>query len=138
MHIYKKRIMGAACVGLITLGVVLGSWLGRGVSGSGLAVYVATHGSDSSGDGTEQRPFLTLSKAAQTAVPGTTIFVRGGVYEATKEEIRAQGTASEPIVIQPYPGETAVFDGTGANIGDAESIIKISNSSYVVFEGFEV
>ncbi|MCA9998903.1 MAG: right-handed parallel beta-helix repeat-containing protein, partial [Anaerolineales bacterium] len=108
------------------------------VRGSEPAVYVATNGSDSGGDGTEQRPFRSLSRAAETAVPGTTIFVRGGIYEAAKEEIRAQGTASEPIVIQPYPGETAVFDGGGANIGDAESIIKISQSSYVIFEGFEV
>ncbi len=138
MRIGKKKIMGAAWIGLITVGVLWGSWWGREVRGSEPAVYVATNGSDSGGDGTEQRPFRSLSRAAETAVPGTTIFVRGGIYEAVKEEIRAQGTASEPIVIQPYPGETAVFDGGGANIGDAESIIKISQSSYVIFEGFEV
>lgn len=138
MRIGRQSILTAVYIGIIILGIICYNAFGTSVSGNAPAVYVAKNGSDSSGDGTESNPFASLSKAAETAVPGSVIYVRGGTYEQTKETIVAEGTADAPIVIRPYPGEFAVFDGAGANIREAESIIKISHSSHVVFEGFEL
>lgn len=134
----KKHLSTAVYIGLILLGVLFYNIFGNTVSGDGPTMYVARNGSDSSGDGSEGNPLATLEKAAETAVPGTTIFVRGGIYERTKQVFSAQGTADEPIVIRPFPGETAVFDGQGADIGEAESIIKISHARHIIFEGFEI
>lgn len=112
MRIGKKKIMGAAWIGLITVGVLWGSWWGREVRGSEPAVYVATNGSDSGGDGTEQRPFRSLSRAAETAVPGTTIFVRGGIYEAARKKsaprVRPVSQLSSSRIREKRPFLTAV------------------------------
>lgn len=102
-------------------------------------VFVALNGSDTSGDGSMAHPYRTLKKAAATASPGGTIYVRGGTYTGVKDSVyNLHGAASEPITIRPYANETVIFDGTGAAIGRTESIVLLISSSYVIFDGFEV
>ena len=74
--------------------------------------FVATDGSDSNDGRAVDRPFRTLQRAANAVQPGDVVWVRGGVY-ASDVEFRRSGTASDPIVVESYPGECAVFDGTG-------------------------
>lgn len=76
------------------------------------ALYVSPSGSDS-GSGTVNSPFKTLNAADRAARPGTTIALRGGtIGESGKiAYMQNSGTASAPISIVAYPGETPVIAG---------------------------
>jgi hypothetical protein len=74
--------------------------------------YVAPDGNDdATGDGSLQHPFATLTRALQEAMPGNTIVLREGVYHEGNIAPPRSGTENAPIVIQSYPGETAILDG---------------------------
>lgn len=102
------------------------------------AIYASPQGSDDEGDGTAANPYYSLERAVTGTSPGTVICVQAGTYTAAKDEIGAQGTAEQPIIIQPVPGEKVIFDGTGADIGPTENIIAIHGAKHVIFQGFEV
>ena len=80
-------------------------------------LYVATWGNDS-GDGSWEHPFYNLQKAVDTAVPGDTIYVRGGTYYPTMKadgskttvRITKSGTASARYTIKTFPGEFPVLN----------------------------
>lgn len=61
--------------------------------------------------GTEQLPFRTLQHALRQVQPGTTLYLRGGVYYETVS-LHRSGTAEAPITIASYPGELATIDGS--------------------------
>jgi hypothetical protein len=109
----------------------------RALTQSGPALYVALNGSDS-GDGSIARPFRTLAHAGTVARPGTTIYVRGGVYPQVAEIVIATGTVAAPILFRPYPGEQVVLDGAGAPSSPDLSMISLHNASHVTFDGFEL
>ncbi len=73
------------------------------------AIYVATTGDDSN-SGTLEKPFKTIHKGVNTAKPGDTVYIRGGIYH---EEISMEtsGTPNKIITVSGYPGEEAILDG---------------------------
>ena len=84
-----------------------------GVSGaygqSGSSFYVSTTGDDSN-SGSQAVPWRTVQHAADTVRAGSTVNVRGGVYEELVS-IKASGNAADGyITFRSYPGETAVLD----------------------------
>src|ERR1700728_503554 len=71
--------------------------------------YVATTGNDSN-PGTQSAPWRTVQHAADTVRAGSTVNVRGGVYEELVT-IKTSGNATDGYVtFQSYPGETAILD----------------------------
>ncbi|HYC61483.1 MAG TPA: right-handed parallel beta-helix repeat-containing protein [Thermoanaerobaculia bacterium] len=96
-------------------------------------LYVSLSGNNANA-GTQAAPFRTLNWAGVKAQPGDVIYVRGGVYNETVN-IMAKGTATAPITIQSYPGETAVYDGSGLN---ANVLFSVNQTQYVNVSGFEV
>lgn len=87
--------------------------------------YVSPSGSDSGGNGTVGAPWATLRRAVEKAVAGDVIYLRGGTYRPTEDEIMGwqegglyacvynltqSGTAAKPITIVGYGGERAVID----------------------------
>ena len=64
-----------------------------------------------SGEGTESRPFNSISRAAESACPGDTILVRAGIY---RERIAPQrgGEPGRPITYAAAPGEKVVVKGS--------------------------
>jgi parallel beta-helix repeat protein len=74
--------------------------------------YVATDGSDRADGRSPETAFRTLQRAVGVLEPGDVVWLRGGVY-GSDVELRRSGTAGRPIVIESYPGECAVFDGSG-------------------------
>ena len=91
-------------------------------------------GSDS-GSGTITSPWKTLTHGAAALKAGDILYVRGGTYDwgdnnGSSLSI-ANGTATAPITIKAYPGETPVFDGTSSIIEFTE----IGNSSFIVLDG---
>lgn len=99
--------------------------------------YVATNGNDSN-PGTETAPWRSIQHAADTVRAGSTVNVRGGVYEELVN-IKASGNASDGyITFKSSPGETAILDATHFTPGDRSGILTIHNQSYVRIDGFEI
>jgi hypothetical protein len=99
--------------------------------------YVATTGNDSN-PGTQAAPWRTVQHAADTARAGSTVYVRGGVYEELVN-INASGDASDGfITLRSYPGETAVIDAAHFTPTSRTGVVTIQNKSYVRIEGFEI
>lgn len=111
---------------------------GEGTTNRAPGLYVATNGSDSTGNGSWENPYRTIEKAASKASAGQTVYVRGGTYTQVMQTVKANGTSNDWITIRPYENEQVILDGEGAGISESKSIINISDSSYVIFQGFEV
>jgi hypothetical protein len=99
--------------------------------------YVAPTGSDAN-NGSELKPWQTLTFAANRVSPGETVIVRRGTYR----EILSINKSN--VTFKNYPGETPVIDGqnslpTGqwAMYGALISIMTNGTSS-IVIDGFEV
>ncbi|MBP3512770.1 MAG: DUF4990 domain-containing protein [Prevotella sp.] len=89
--------------------------------------YVAPDGSDAA-SGSVTAPFATLKKAIERASAGDVIYLRGGTYKPSEQEIMGyqegdlyacvynltkSGTAEKPLTIAGYAGERAVIDLSG-------------------------
>jgi Right handed beta helix region len=99
--------------------------------------YVSTTGNDSN-PGTQMAPWRTVQHAADTARAGSTVNVRGGVYEELVT-IKASGNATDGYVtFRSYPGETAVLDAEHFTPSGRQGVLTIHNQSYVRIEGFEI
>lgn len=70
-------------------------------------IYVAKNGDDSS-DGSLQNPYLTLTKAAQEAFAGDTVYIREGTYEEVLAPANS-GAENNPIVFQSYEDEKVII-----------------------------
>lgn len=67
------------------------------------AIFVAPTGSNTTGTGTRENPYLTPAAAIAAAVPGDTIYLRPGVYDPFM--VNKSGTEGSPITISTLPGE---------------------------------
>lgn len=63
------------------------------------------------GEGTDAQPFRSISRAAQSARPGDTVLIRGGIY---RERIAPErgGEPGKPITYAASLGETVVVKGS--------------------------
>ena len=69
---------------------------------------------------------------------GSTVNVRGGVYEELVT-IKTSGNATDGyITFRSYPGETAILDAEHITPTARSAILTIHNKSYVRIEGFEI
>jgi len=67
-------------------------------------------------------------------LPGDTIWLRGGIYNAPPYTSHLVGTSAEPIVVRQYPGERARIDG---NYNGNEVTLNVLGK-YTWFWGFEI
>ncbi|ARV14856.1 T9SS type A sorting domain-containing protein [Polaribacter sp. SA4-12] len=107
-------------------------------------LHVATIGSDSSGNGSESNPYKTLQKAEQKVKAGDTVYVHTGTYRNSDFndgdiwggenllKITANGTATNYITFKPFPGDVVILEF------DATYGVLIKDSSYLIFEGFDI
>jgi hypothetical protein len=101
------------------------------------ARFVAPSGDDGAA-GTELAPFATLQHALDVAIPGTTIFVRTGVY-AELVSFPSSGEPGAPITLRAYCGEAPVLDGSGLGGDQSEpALVSIVDQSHVVVLGLEL
>ena len=99
--------------------------------------YVATTGNDSN-PGTPAAPWRTIQHAADAARAGSTVNVRGGIYEELVS-INASGNASDGfITLRSYPGETAILEAAHLTPPERGGVLTIHNQSYLRIEGFEI
>jgi hypothetical protein len=62
------------------------------------------------GDGTPERPWKTITKAAGKAGPGDTVVVRDGIYRE-QVVVKQNGTAQAPTLFEAAPGAQVVLTG---------------------------
>jgi hypothetical protein len=99
--------------------------------------YVSTAGDDAN-PGTQAKPWRTVQHAADTARAGSTVNVRGGIYEE-RVSVNASGNASDGfITFRSYPGETAVLDAGHLVPEGRSGVLTIHNKSYVRIQGLEI
>src|SRR5262245_30395292 len=92
--------------------------------------YVAPAGEDGAA-GTFEQPLATLQRAQEAASPGDTVFLRGGVYRMTEDQIARRkgifgrvivldksGEPERPITYRPYENEHPVFDFSAIKLTD--------------------
>ena len=107
-------------------------------SGANTSYYVSPSGKDKN-DGSIEKPWRTIQKAADTLVPGDTVYVRGGVY---KEFVNIKNSGSENegyITYKAYPEEKPVLDGSDLGVKSGRSVLfYLENANYNVVEGFEL
>jgi len=74
--------------------------------------YVATNGSDSN-SGSKTRPWKSVYAAINKMTRGGILYVRGGTYSYSGENIiGARRTSTTRVTVTNYPGETPVFKTT--------------------------
>ncbi|MEC0183171.1 right-handed parallel beta-helix repeat-containing protein [Paenibacillus peoriae] len=135
MKFGKIFLAGLAMV--LGLGLMAGNVQPPSASAAGAAYYVATSGSDSNA-GTSDAPWKTIQYAADVAPAGSTVYVRGGVYNQ-KLKITRSGSASQgPIVFTNYGTETATIDGTGLSVSGTQGLIELADVDYVTVQGLEI
>jgi hypothetical protein len=123
---------------LITILFLLAS-LFRPAKVSAATYYVSTSGNDSN-NGSLSSPFATIQRAANVAVAGDFVQVRAGTYYQKFAPVNS-GTSTAYITYMPYPGESAIIDGTGVPLsssGYQEGLIQIVGKSYIRIQGFTI
>ena len=117
---------------VVVVSLLAFSWLAQAAER-----YVSPDGSDSA-SGTLSAPWKTIQKAANTAKAGDTVYVRAGTY-VERVQVNVTGTATAPIVIRNYEGETPVMDLSSLTPGaDLTAAIRITGKNYVTIQGFEI
>src|SRR4030042_6081029 len=106
----------------------------------GTIYYMATTGNDTTGDGTIDLPWKTLTKANTMLAPGDTLYIRGGTYTGAGVRMlawTASGTEGNIITIANYPGETPIFD-----MVDESSFFRTATdgsfTGYLTIDGLEI
>lgn len=105
--------------------------------------YVATTGSDSSGDGSIGRPWLTVPKGIRSLRAGDTLYIRGGtysilsVYGTTSSDtygcVPACPTSwSSATKVMNYPGESVIINHQGFNM---DGSISSGGVGYFIWQG---
>jgi len=69
--------------------------------------------------GSDGNAYTSIEEGVNAALPGDTVQVRGGLYHE-QVDIRVNGEAGNRIVIQNYPGETPILEGSQAVTGWAQ------------------
>lgn len=85
--------------------------------------------------GSENKPWKTLQKAAETAQPGDYIFVRSGNYSGFS--LKRSGLPDRYITFSAYPGDRPVIIGNG---GEGIHNFEAENYplEYFIIDGFEI
>jgi len=96
-------------------------------------IYVSPTGSDATGTGTIDNPFLTLSTAVNHPPLDSLIYMRGGSYPMPASlNITKIATANKYLKIWAYPGEVPILDFSSQTGGSDGIKLK---GSYVHFKG---
>lgn len=101
---------------------------------SGTDYYVSPAGSDLN-SGTLNQPFATIQKAANIATEGSTIYIRGGVYNQ-KVRVTHSGASGAPITFQNYQNEKVILDGSKVKLED-DGLFTIEDKNYIQVNGLE-
>jgi hypothetical protein len=115
MKIKKILCLGTAVLSFACIPLngemVNGQVVNKAIIGSSSKdIFVSPVGDDLN-DGTLQKPFKSIQKAADMLQPGATIYLRGGTYKYTSTiNLVSSGTKELPLNIYAYSGEKPILD----------------------------
>lgn len=90
---------------------------------------------DNANDGTSlATAWKTIQKAANSATPNSTIYIKGGTY-SENIVINVSGTAGNPITFRNYANETVLIDGAATS---GNTLLTITNKSYLNFRNLTI
>lgn len=127
-----KRPDVSSCVVILTWVLLLLAFQ----VGSAMDYYVdRNHPSASDGNpGTLDSPWWTIQHAADTAVAGDTVYIRGGTYNE-HVDVEHGGEASGHIVFSAFPGDAPIIDGTGVTESQNGFVV---DKPYIKLVGLEI
>ena len=94
----------------LPLSALIAIWFAASVNAGG-TIYVATDGSDVTGDGSSGDPWATITQAVDNALDGATIIVRPGTYNG---RVRLRREFGSRVVVRsetPYAALLRHDDG---------------------------
>jgi len=102
------------------------------------ALYVSPGGNDSN-PGTMDKPLKTIQRGADLATPGTTVYLRGGIY-CERLKVTSGGNPEKGFVaFQSHPGEQAILDGSCHQAAEGlDAMVELKNVSFVRVQGLEI
>ncbi len=104
------------------------SWLLLGSSAAAATFWVATNGSDTSGDGSSGSPWATITHAVDTVPDGSLILVRPGTYFG---KVRLRETFAQGITVRsevPYQ----------ARLRNDSTVVTCFYGQGITLEGFDI
>lgn len=109
-------------------------------------LYVATTGNDAN-DGSIDKPFLTINKAAEVAIAGDVVIIKSGTYSLTSAiNVANSGTATAPITFMAEVKDGAIIDGNSSptpNVTDRQGLFRIlgtttTTKNWIVIDGLRI
>jgi hypothetical protein len=121
------------------------------ISLSAKTYFIAVDGRDSN-VGTIESPFATIKKAQSLVTAGDTVYIRGGTYKITEDQMMVpsngiwsyvfnmekNGSDSKRIHYWGYKDERPIFDLSAVKPTDKRVIVFYVSGSYLHFKNFEV
>lgn len=117
---------------------------------SGAEYFVAPDGNDAS-PGTKAAPFASLNRAEKQVRPGDTVWIKGGTYRMSEQQIAQSnglfarvivmdksGEKEAPIQYLAQPGETPVFDFSNVKPANQRVTAFYVTGSWRVLRGIDV
>jgi hypothetical protein len=109
---------------------------------AGRFYYVTKFGKDSNAGTSENAAWLTIQKAADSAVAGSTVYIGPGTYDETVT-INVQGNANDGAITftSLSPSQPAAISGKGAKKPSADgtlNLIYIEDKSYLRLVNLEL
>ncbi|RUT67970.1 T9SS C-terminal target domain-containing protein [Flavobacterium cupreum] len=111
-------------------------------------IYVATTGNDSPNDGTIDKPYLTINKAAHVAVAGDVVIIKSGTYSPTLQiDLINSGTSLLPITYKAEISGEVIIDGSVSvtpNVSNRRGLITIAGAnatnlkSWIIIDGLRI
>lgn len=115
-------------------------------------IYVAPWGNDSVNNGSIVSPYFSIMRAQADALPGDTVYLRGGVYHLSEKNISAKEdlyacitvisksgkSENKKISYIAFPGEKPIFDASQVKPENYRITVFKVKASWVHFKGFEV
>lgn len=99
--------------------------------------YISPSGDDAN-SGTIQSPWKTMQHASEHATPGSTVYLREGVYQQKVKITRSGHSSTEPTIFSSYPNEKAIIDGKGLSVNGLEGLIEVENASFITIQNVEI
>ncbi len=101
---------------------------------TGNRYYVATDGSDTTGDGTQSNPWETIQHAADQVSAGDRVLVGPGTYHEQVTISNKSGAADNYITFESMEENGAIIDAQASR----EFNFHIQNSDYIRIKGFHL
>jgi len=131
-------LLVAVTVAALTLLTFFPGCRSGGENGEDGNVYYVSPSGDDSAPGTQEKPWKTIQKAADTLEAGDTAYIMTGTY-AERVTPRRSGREGKEITFAALPGHTPVIDGRTVPLNnDQAALCEIANRNFIRISGLQI